>query len=91
MNCFVKLHNHYFKKIITAYTHTRGLTERLRSCFSISCFLLRLTQDDYLIFLLHNTYNLVPRGMHIPYSAVVDLVVRLGVSQKMFLSKSYSE
>ncbi|KAI5673118.1 hypothetical protein M9H77_13482 [Catharanthus roseus] len=92
MNCFLKLHHHCFKEITTA--HTRGLTERSRSHFSISCFLLRLIQDVFRCILyiytskccprgyalIFLTYSLLPRGTQIPYSAAVDLVAGLGVS-----------
>ncbi|KAI5653746.1 hypothetical protein M9H77_30933 [Catharanthus roseus] len=52
-------------------THTHRLTERSHSRFSISCFLLRLTQERQ----KHDKpLNLVPRYTQVPYSAAVNLV-----------------
>ncbi|KAI5648300.1 hypothetical protein M9H77_34305 [Catharanthus roseus] len=54
--------------------------DRLRShsLFSISCFLLILTQNGQRY---NKPLNLVPRGTQIPYSVAVNLIARLGVSQ----------
>ncbi|KAI5640855.1 hypothetical protein M9H77_00213 [Catharanthus roseus] len=49
-----------------------------RSRFSIICFLLRLTQDGQRY---NKPLNLVLRGTPISYSAAIDLVAELGVSQ----------
>ncbi|KAI5676835.1 hypothetical protein M9H77_07785 [Catharanthus roseus] len=56
-------------------THTRGLTECSRSRFSISCLLLRLTQDGQGY---NKPLNLLSRGTQISYSAAVDPVAELG-------------
>ncbi|KAI5663870.1 hypothetical protein M9H77_23193 [Catharanthus roseus] len=61
----------------------RSCADRSRSHFSISCFLLKLTQDGQRY---NKPLNLVPRGTQISYSATVDLVAELGVSQVRLLA-----
>ncbi|KAI5676562.1 hypothetical protein M9H77_07512 [Catharanthus roseus] len=45
-------------------------------------FLDQISPERHMIVFYYGTYNLVPRGTQMPYSATVDLVAGLGASQQ---------